>query len=103
MKVARGHNHRNWCIQHALNLNQKIKHPRITITRELGLTQKYVLGFSLKRSSGVLAVEAGGTDSLFSTVFCIVGGLPFLAPAWSSMNQKLARVGVEPSAPVENQ
>ena len=44
-----------------------------------------------------------GTDSLFSTVLCIVGGLLSLAPAWSSMNQKLPRVGVEASVPVENQ
>lgn len=59
MKVARGNSHRNWCIQHVLNMNQKIKHLWITITRELGLTQKYVLGFSMKRSSGVVAVEPG--------------------------------------------
>lgn len=44
-----------------------------------------------------------GTDSLFSTVLRIVGGLLSLAPAWSSLNQKLPRVGVEASAPVENQ
>lgn len=47
-------------------------------------------------------MEAGGTDSLFSTVFCIVGGLrSWLQPG--PLNQKLARVEAEPSAPVENQ
>lgn len=51
----------------------------------------------------MLAVEPGAPIHLFSTVLRIVGGLLSLAPAWSSMNQKLPRVGVEASAPVEHQ